>query len=91
MSCCGQNRQRLGVSDTSQQLLGPATVRNQPSRNQPLSLIYFEYVGKTGLTVIGPITGKRYRFPKPGAKTAVDGQDAPSLAMVPNLRQAHGP
>ncbi len=91
MSCCGQNRQRLRNFNSSQHLLGPAQAEKRPPRTQLPSIVYFEYVGKTGLTVIGPITGKRYRFPKPGAKIAVDGNDAPSLTTVPNLRQTHGP
>ena len=48
----------------------------------------FEYVGATALTVIGPITNKRYRFVGRGARVAVDGRDAPSLGAVPNLRLA---
>jgi len=53
--------------------------------------VYFEYVGKTGLTVVGPITGSRYRFDGPGAIVAVDGRDASPVAAVPNLRQVrHG-
>jgi hypothetical protein len=91
MSCCGQNRQRLRDFDSSQHLPGPAPAAKRPPRTQPLSIVYFEYVGKTGLTVIGPITGRRYRFPKPGAKISVDGNDALSLTTVPNLRQTHGP
>jgi len=50
----------------------------------------FQYVGTTGLTVEGPITGKRYRFAAPGARVAVDGRDAPSVRGVPNLRLLPG-
>ena len=46
----------------------------------------FEYVGPTGLSVRGPITGRHYRFPATGSTLAVDGRDAPSLMAVPNLR-----
>ncbi len=48
--------------------------------------VNFEYVGKTGLMVVGPISGKRYRFNYTGAIVAVDARDAPSLIAVPNLR-----
>ena len=87
MSCCGQTRQRLWDIDSHRQMLGPSPAQ----KRTPLrSLVYFEYVGKTGLTVIGPITGKRYRCPKPGAKIAVDSNDAPFLTTIPRLRQTHG-
>lgn len=52
---------------------------------------YFEYVGKTGLTVVGPVTGRRYRFERPGALLAVDERDSSSMAGVPNLRRASRP
>jgi hypothetical protein len=55
------------------------------------SIIHFQYIGKTGLTVIGPITGRRYRFDHPGAFVGVDGRDAGSMAAVPNLRRAKAP
>jgi len=84
MSCCGQNRQRLSDLDSRRQMLGSSPAQK---RTSPRSLVYFEYVGKTGLTVIGPITGKRYRFPKPGAKIAVDSNDAPLLTTIPRLMQ----
>ncbi len=40
------------------------------------------------MTVIGPISGIRYRFEGPGARLEVDPRDRRSLAAVPNLRQA---
>ena len=51
-----------------------------------LGTIEFEYVGPTGTTVLGPITGRRYRFNHRGDRVAVDTRDAPSLVAVPNLR-----
>lgn len=57
----------------------------------PQRIVYFEYVGRTGLTVQGPITGKRYRFAGPGTRAAIDGRDAPSLSGVPNLKRAKKP
>jgi hypothetical protein len=51
------------------------------------SRVFFEYVGRTGLTVIGPATGRRYRFERPGARLEVDLKDRRSLAGVPHLRQ----
>jgi hypothetical protein len=50
--------------------------------------VFFEYLGNTGMTVVGPVTGKRYRFDRPGARVEVDLHDRQSLARVPGLRQS---
>jgi hypothetical protein len=55
------------------------------TRNKPL----FEYVGATALTVIGPASGLRYRFDRPGARLAVDPRDRLALEAVPLLRARH--
>jgi hypothetical protein len=51
------------------------------------SRVFFEYVGRSGLMVVGPATGRRYRFDRPGARLEVDLKDRRSLAGVPHLRQ----
>jgi hypothetical protein len=82
MSCCGKGRQPVsgGVRHTP----APSQRVAQPPRD---AVVYFEYVGNTGLTVQGRITGKRYRFNGRGARVAVDARDRGSLAGVPRLRQ----
>lgn len=47
----------------------------------------FEYIGKTALTVIGNITGRRYRFNRPGDLQSVDPRDAGGMTAVPVLRR----
>lgn len=87
MPCCGRGS-----------LTGPGSVSigyaSQAPRKVPRearlirqSHIVFEYVGRTGLTAIGGVSGKRYRFEERGARVAVDPVDKPSLASVPNLRR----
>lgn len=44
-------------------------------------------MGRTGMTVIGPVTGKRYRFEGPGSVAEVDLRDRRSVATLPNLEQ----
>jgi hypothetical protein len=44
-------------------------------------------VGTTGLTVLGPVTRKRYRFEGHGSRVSVDPRDVPSMAAVPHLRR----
>ena len=80
MSCCGRQR-------TQFQGTGQVPPRAGDRRLQPLPAIRFEYVGTTGLTVQGPVTGKRYRFDNPGSRLLVDPQDAPAMAAVPHLRR----
>ncbi len=87
MSCCGSQRNqfqaiRLPSPPSSQ-------VANSPPVTAPVHrfVIRFEYIGQTGLTVIGGVTGQRYRFDRPGARVIVDPRDRPSLVAVPNLRQ----
>ena len=82
MSCCGKQRGQLwGTSQIPTQASGK---QRQPL---PRPAIRFEYVGKTGLTVQGPVTGKRYRFDNPGSQVLVDPRDVPSMAGVPHLRR----
>jgi len=87
MSCCGKNRQQH-----------QGTIAAPPANNHPASLgtrpaprftLDFEYTGPTGMTVVGGITGKRYRFDAPGARVSVDVRDRRSVAAVPNLRQVN--
>jgi len=47
----------------------------------------FEYVGKTALTVVGNITGRRYRFNRPGDLQSIDSSDAAGMLAVPVLRR----
>ena len=88
MTCCGSQRRRLDLTHP-----GPSprsAVSANPSRTRPPARhfeISFEYIGQTAITVIGGITGRRYRFDRPGARMIVDARDRPSLAAVPSLRQ----
>ena len=91
MACCGQGRRQIRA-EARPALTGArgprprlTMERAEPAVQHPGS--YFEYVGPTGLTVRGPVTGRRYRFAGHGAVAAVDARDAPSLAAVPRLRR----
>ena len=72
MACCGKQRT---------QFVGSYSGSPPPERH------FFRYVGGTALTVAGPVSGKYYRFPAPGATVEADPQDAPSLEQVPQLRR----
>lgn len=87
MPCCGKQREQFhGIAQT-RQAFEPSQATSPQPRPTLYAVVYFEYLGKTGLTALGPITGKRYRFDGHGARVSVDLRDRPSLAAVPNLRQ----
>ena len=67
--------------------------RSAGGRSQAIArtYAYFEYVGRSAMTVIGGVTGRRYRFERPGARLAVDPTDRPSLSKVPHLKLAGDP
>lgn len=87
MACCGQNRQRFSGAGAAHS--GRERPDESPGvrRSKRYAYAYFQYLGKTALTVIGPISGKRYRFANHGAIVAVDPNDRRSLSHVPGLRQ----
>jgi hypothetical protein len=87
MSCCGKKREQLRPGIQLRPIA--PTIRGSDFRpSLPVySAVVFEYVGKTALTAIGPISGRHYRFSRPGAILEVDPRDSASLAAVPNLRK----
>lgn len=85
--CCGKNR--TGMSETR---VASAANRAVPASaavvtRQLSSVAYFEYTGKTALTVVGPVSGMRYRFTTSCSRVAVDLRDRRYFAAVPNLVQ----
>jgi hypothetical protein len=56
-----------------------------------LPAVLFEYFGATGMTVVGPVTGRSYRFDRKGARVEVDPGDRARLFSVPNLREIPNP
>ena len=79
MGCCGKTSR-------------PQPVENNYTQTVPFvppapTLQHFVYVGNTGLTAIGLVTGRHYRFSGPGSVVTVDSRDAASMAGVPNVRR----
>jgi len=87
MSCCGKKREQMRPAIQGRPM-SQSTRRvafNKSAVGQQVAT--FEYVGKTALTAIGPVSGRHYRFSHPGAIVEVDLRDSASLATVPNLRK----
>jgi hypothetical protein len=82
MSCCGKQREQiLGTRQVFPQ------VNDKQRQPSPQFAFRFEYVGATGLTVFGPVTGQRYRFDGYGSRLLIDSRDVASMATVPHLRR----
>lgn len=88
MACCGNQRQSFqSPAPIRSEPAPPSTRRSTASGPPRRSVVTFEYFGKTGLTVVGPISGNEYRFDRPGARVSVDIRDRRPVAAVPNLRE----
>lgn len=77
MPCCG-NLRKQGM-DRQAPYLKPTRVREDSGG------VYFKYIGKTGMIVIGPYTGFHYQFLYAGAVVPVDQRDYEALTRVPHL------
>jgi len=83
--CCGRAQQATKVAMLVPGAAQPANVR--PPAPGAMAVPQFEYVGKTALTVVSPVSGRHYRFAAPGARLAADLRDRSWLAFVPNLKR----
>jgi hypothetical protein len=82
--CCGNSRSSRSRATSFQPAAPTATSVRSTSY-----VAYFEYTGRTALTIMGP-SGARYRFAAPGARLSVDLRDRAALAAVPGLVQVPG-
>jgi hypothetical protein len=104
MGCCGKGRlhriiPRAGSPVTARPGVAtpPRTGHNTDRKLLPArkgngglpAPVTYEYIGRSGMTVFGPVTGRRYRFGSPGSRAIVDPRDAPALRRVPHLRQVN--
>jgi hypothetical protein len=84
MNCCGKKRSNLAIRSIP---------RNKPVNQRSGSVArtgyasVVEYTGPTSLVVRGPVSGQLYRFPSPGARLLVDGEDAEYLLAIPDLKR----
>jgi hypothetical protein len=88
MACCGQRRQQMRSQAIPVRQASipaePVRLSQSPIQEQGAA---FQYVGKTAMTAVSPLSGRQYRFGYPGAVVRVDARDSASLAAIPNLRQ----
>lgn len=87
MSCCGRSRAQFQIQKPHPTLSPTAMPGTVPAAPTQDAVAFLQYMGPSGLTAIGPVTGRRYRFDRPGARLAVDARDAKPLLAVQSLRQ----
>ena len=78
--CCGNSRTPFR----------PGTPASPAPSHVP-SGATFENIGRTGLTVVGPVTGRRYHFAGTGARVTVDPRDRASVSTLSALRPVRPP
>jgi len=84
--CCGRSRTAISQTRTPS-YASSGTASSAPAATRAASYVaYFEYVGGTGMTVLGP-SGARYRFQTRGSRLAVDLRDRAAVAAVPGMVQ----
>lgn len=94
MSCCGKKRTQseMPVVTNPVERRLPARANTTTRVASPAlaasGSVWFEYFGAGTLTVVGPVTQRRYTFASYGARAAVDARDRLSLRSVPHLRES---
>lgn len=76
----------IGSNPGGKREAGGSSALNGGPKRHVGSIVAFVYTGRTGLTVVSPITGMRYRFEKTGARLEVDARDRSWMKFVPNLK-----
>jgi len=82
MCNCGNKRNEFA---SQQSFKANDDIKKQLLQKKMWPDVSFEYKGKTALTVRGNISGKNYRFSKPGDIQQIDYRDAPSMMRVGTL------
>jgi len=82
--CCGKNRAaaRAAVMAAGSARRGGVAHAAAPQ----VPAIIFEYVGSGTTSIRGPVSGRIYRFARPGDRLRVDPRDSSALAGVASLR-----
>lgn len=94
MSCCGKKRVSTSAPARAAAPVASVVARTTAPSSAPAPVsapaadeVPFRYVGPTAATVIGPVSGRRYRFAAPNVVLGVDARDVPAVRLVPVLQQ----
>lgn len=80
--------QTSGMAGRTRPATAVARPAAPPIARSSTAILQYQYVGRTGLTVVSPTTGRQYRFDRPGAVQSVDPRDRQWLERTPNVRPA---
>ena len=82
MSCCGGNK-----SIRTSGVIARTASRATPVQVSMPRVVVFRYNGVNSILAFGRVTGRKYRFERPGAEVAVDPRAAPSMALITGLSE----
>lgn len=100
--CCGQNRHAAAATSRPQptvastpavvsRVLAPhAPARPAPSNVELEAAVTLQYRDRSAVSVVGPVTGKRYHFLAGASMQAVQRQDAEALLATGFFRRVSG-
>jgi hypothetical protein len=86
MCNCGNKRNEFA---SHQSFKINEAVRTQLLQKKMWPDVSFEYKGKTALSIKGNISGKNYRFTRPGDIQLIDYRDANAMMAVPVLKRLY--
>ena len=84
MCNCGKKRNEF-IQQTNSSFKQNQNINIQPANAQSATM--FKYTGNSGLTVIGNITRRNYRFNFPGDVQFIEPADVAGMLTVPVLRR----
>ena len=81
--CCGNRRTQMRIEAEQ-----AAALKNAQMRNAAAAQTVVPYVNtiSTGMTVVGPVSGKQYHFARSGAQVQIDPRDRALLVKLRQLR-----
>ena len=81
--CCGNKRAQMRIEAEQ-----AVALKNAQMRNAAAAQIAVPYVNtmSTGMTVIGPVSGRQYHFAHSGAQVQIDPRDRALLVKLRQLR-----
>ena len=81
---CNCGKKRINTYDPYQYISNRIDDSELQTRRED---IRFEYTGKTGLTVTGSATGRKYRFDFPGDIQPIDYKDSSGMMAISLLKK----
>ena len=88
MRCCGDKRARAAASSVRREPRAPDEPVQPAAAASERTPRIFQYVGESSLTVRGAVSGRAYRFSRPGDRVEVAYDDAFAMMAERGVRAA---